>query len=314
MVVCDRSRSIVLAIVKFIFLSVWQLGLPVLKWIFRALKTAMKQSTAPIDHVMTPNRKKRQESSWNKVLYVIVFVVATILAVGVGRVTIIVHRWWAPEAHFDSKKISMKRIVEEHASLKSFTENLNDSLEDKFRRAEKTVEALKSNVARIDSHVSTQLSHMEKSIATLKTLFEEHMVKGSVPKNFSDQVKSEVQKVVRAGTLGTVQDGKLVLDPLFGEYLRSTQESQLGAIEAKIESALQDRRLQSLVNVSSSSSGGHNEPPMLPNYALVGLGAQILENLSSSVYSQCTSLGCKLQQVLTHRHFGGLSPQIVFKV
>ena len=186
---------LILAIVKFIFLSVWQLGLPVLKWIFRALKTAMKQSTAPIDHVMTPNRRKRQESSWNKVLYVIVFVVATMLAVAVGRVAIKVHGWWVPEAHFDNKKVSMKRIVEEQASLKSFTETLNDTLEDRFRRAEKTVEALKSNVARIDSHVSTQLSHMEKSIATLKTLFEEHMVKGSVPKNFSDQVKSEVQKL-----------------------------------------------------------------------------------------------------------------------
>ena len=65
-----------------------------------------------------------------------------------------VHGWWVPEAHHDNKKMSMKRIVEEQASLKNFAETMNDSLEDKLRQAEKTVEALKSSVTRMDNHVN----------------------------------------------------------------------------------------------------------------------------------------------------------------
>ena len=104
-----------------------------------------------------------------------------------------------------------------------------------------------------------------------------------------------------------------VLDPLFGEYLRSAQESQMAFLEAKVESALQDKRLQSLVNVQPSGST-YDGPPMLPNYALIGLGAQIVKHLSSAVYSECTRLGCKLGEMFTQRRLGGFPPHIVFKV
>ena len=91
----------------------------------------------------------------------------------------------------------------------------------------------------------------------------------------------------------------LILDPLFGEYLRGMQESQLSVVEAKIEGALQDRRLQRLVSVQPSTP--YDGPPCYPIMHSSDWVHRILEHLSSVVYSDCTSLGCRLGQVFTQR-------------
>lgn len=305
---------ILLAILKFAAITAWQLLLPLLKWVWRALRTALKQSTTEIEAVMTPARKRAlRRSRWNKLVYgvLLLFVAAT----GYGGYCLAMRiRPYIPDrliakivparpakavevSAVKSLEQEVRELSDAHVSLRTLNDRLDRRISDRLSEHDRVIDGLRSQMTTSGIELGHRIAGIGAEIVGLRKFFEESMAKAAQHK---EQQRAVLDQREGASTLGAIEDGQIRLDPRFVEYLRSSVASRsdtpdvMSAIEEQVKSSLDRQHVEHLIvqQISAKTAsiaelvlgGAGDSSPHLPDYALASLGSKAVLPLTTDTY------------------------------
>lgn len=304
---------ILLAILKFAIITAWQLLLPLFKWVWRALRTALKQSTTEIETVMTPARKRAlRKSRWSKLVYGVLLLFVAATGYGTYRLAMrirpyIPDRLVAKIVPARSRRIeigavtSLEQEVRElsnaQVSLRSLNDKLDRRISDRFSEHDRVIEGLRSQMAKNGAELGHRIAGLGVEIVGLRKFFEESMAKTAQQK---EQQRAALGQREDPGALGAIEDGQIRLDPRFVEYLRSSAASRkdtpdaMSAIEEQVRSSLDHQHVEQLIvqqiNDKTASIAELvlgktvDSSPQLPDYALASLGSNAVLPLTTGTY------------------------------